>query len=582
MPADNATSNWVWHVRNDKVGSMTAAVRIDGAPYAILGPLGALAPPPPPGPPPANPVCTPGLNFGGGDMKQHCPEANTSLTTAPECRTLCESVTGCVAFIFDNKTVAKPGCDRSKSFPAPRCWLKQKIGGTGEHDPDSCAGFIGKPNPPPGGLPKPTPTAGGQCPSASAIPPLEQRGPPLILPTRTIFSFAGAGIAVNLTFSSPKFLGDLESFVPVALVQISVQAIDGKQHDVSAFFELTGQMVVDKDQEKVSWARDQALVSGMPEGTQSMKIWQPGSKGLEDLGDSAVTEHMTWGQTHLTALLPRGGNVTSWMGSSNRARGSWKDTGQLPAADETVMPLPACASGICKCGIGGVAAANDWPSLTAAWNFPAVEASGEVYTSSAVLSSDDLGQSARYFGTVMGEYWRRNNRTSFESMLTNLTHNYSGVIEQCVAYDEEMVSEMIAAGGEDYATVGALSYRQVLGDNSVVWFEGTPPHDAAPASKPTTFMFVKGLGSSGDTGTIDDNYPAGLFYLWKQPALLNALLQPINYYMQNYSFCPTCGWPKNQTWQVPFSIHYLGQYLLRRIYACHPNPSIYPCVWVHL
>ena len=45
MPADNATGDWVWHVRNDKVGSMTAAVRVDGKVFGILGPLGAYHPP---------------------------------------------------------------------------------------------------------------------------------------------------------------------------------------------------------------------------------------------------------------------------------------------------------------------------------------------------------------------------------------------------------------------------------------------------------------------------------------------------------------------------------------------------------
>eukprot|EP01046_Picozoa_sp_COSAG06_P055987 COSAG06_NODE_10456_length_1679_cov_1.265823_1_plen_165_part_00 len=132
---------------------------------------------------------------------------------------------------------------------------------------------------------------------------------------------------------------------------------------------------------------------------------------------------------------------------------------------------------------------------------------------------------------------------------------------------------MVGAGGVEYATVGALSYRQVLGDNSVMWYTPPPaaagsaraaaaagPHtvQAAAASgvggnaagssaaaaaaaagggaphadeallgeaRATTFMFVKGLGSSGDTGTIDDNYPAALFYLWRNPELLNALLQ---------------------------------------------------------
>ena len=43
LPANNATDAWVRHVRNDKVGSMTAALRIDdNAPetFSILGPLG--------------------------------------------------------------------------------------------------------------------------------------------------------------------------------------------------------------------------------------------------------------------------------------------------------------------------------------------------------------------------------------------------------------------------------------------------------------------------------------------------------------------------------------------------------------
>ena len=89
MPADNATGNWVWHVRNDKVGSMTAAVRIDGEAFSILGPLGEAPPPPPPPPPlpPGTPPCTPGLNFGGGDLQGHCPVEHQS--SAVECRALC-------------------------------------------------------------------------------------------------------------------------------------------------------------------------------------------------------------------------------------------------------------------------------------------------------------------------------------------------------------------------------------------------------------------------------------------------------------------------------------------------------------
>jgi len=55
------------------------------------------------------------------------------------------------------------------------------------------------------------------------------------------------------------------------------------------------------------------------------------------------------------------------------------------------------------------------------------------------MSSDDGGSSARYFGTVMGEWWRRSGRLSFASMLSNVTTNFDSVMAQCEAYDEEMV-----------------------------------------------------------------------------------------------------------------------------------------------
>jgi len=243
MPADNATGDWVWHVRNDKVGSMTAAIRIDGEAFSILGPLGDASADPQ-GP------CTPGLNFGGGDLEGHCPVQNQS--SAADCRALCGRTPGCVGFIYDTCPKDSPGCNRSQIFPPPRCWLKAAMTGAASPEPCGCAGFMDKPNPPPlhheG---RGSSRVGGACPTAHAIPPLPQLGPPHILPTRTIYRFAGKGVAINLTFASPKFMENLDSFVPVALVQISAASVDGQSHDVDAFFEATGQLAVDNDSQNV-------------------------------------------------------------------------------------------------------------------------------------------------------------------------------------------------------------------------------------------------------------------------------------------------------------------------------------------
>jgi hypothetical protein len=74
--------------------------------------------------------------------------------------------------------------------------------GAGTAEACGCAGFMNKSNHGGGGGSgggggggggvggrKPS-VEGGACPAAHAIPPLPQLGPPLILPTRTIYSFA--------------------------------------------------------------------------------------------------------------------------------------------------------------------------------------------------------------------------------------------------------------------------------------------------------------------------------------------------------------------------------------------------------
>lgn len=88
---------------------------------------------------------------------------------------------------------------------------------------------------------------------------------------------------------------------------------------------------------------------------------------------------------------------------SNVARRSFARSGELPAIDETAMPLPACHGGSCSCTAGGTGVDNDWPSLTSSFAMGKVGAKAK--HAQVVLGSDDLGSSGRYFGTVMGEYW---------------------------------------------------------------------------------------------------------------------------------------------------------------------------------
>ena len=62
----------------------------------------------------------------------------------------------------------------------------------------------------------------------------------------------------------------------------------------------------------------------------------------------------------------------------------------------------------------------------------------------------------------------------------------------CVRQRDLSLPGQVGVGGEDLARIGALSYRQVLADNSLLWFPGTGLPSPAPAgwSLPVTRVAI--------------------------------------------------------------------------------------------
>src|SRR5207244_275992 len=59
-----------------------------------------------------------------------------------------------------------------------------------------------------------------------------------VLPTRTIYTFEGQGVRVDLIFTTPALPDDLDILArPVTYVAWKIQATDGKIHDVSLDFD---------------------------------------------------------------------------------------------------------------------------------------------------------------------------------------------------------------------------------------------------------------------------------------------------------------------------------------------------------
>jgi Domain of unknown function (DUF4964)/Domain of unknown function (DUF5127) len=80
--------------------------------------------------------------------------------------------------------------------------------------------------------------------AAQAAPALEQTSLE-VLPTRTIYHFAGAGVTIGLTFFTPALPGDLEILSrPLTYIEWTINSNDAKDHDVSVYFEAAADLAV--------------------------------------------------------------------------------------------------------------------------------------------------------------------------------------------------------------------------------------------------------------------------------------------------------------------------------------------------
>ena len=84
-----------------------------------------------------------------------------------------------------------------------------------------------------------------------------------VLPTRTVYEFAGAGVTVGLTFFTPALPDDLDVLSrPLTYLQWSASSSDGREHDVQIYFDAASDLVVNTPDQPVLAARYQ--LDGLP------------------------------------------------------------------------------------------------------------------------------------------------------------------------------------------------------------------------------------------------------------------------------------------------------------------------------
>ncbi len=330
------------------------------------------------------------------------------------------------------------------------------------------------------------------------------------LPTRTVYGFEAAGVHITLTFLSPLLPDDLDILSrPITYITWEAQSTDSQPHEVDIYLHVQGEWVVN--------TADQAVVSSrycLPE----LDVLQMGSARQPILEKSGDNLRIDWGYLYLA--VPTGVNSDTALTLATLGREAFIATGILPPADEIAAARPVH---------------DGWPVLACALSLGTV---ADTPVSRHVLLAYDDIFSIEYFYRKVRPYWRRNGMEIAE-LLQLAARDYPALMERSRAFDDELLADLRQVGGEKFAALCALAFRQCIAAHKLAAdFDGTP------------LFLSKENFSNGCIATVDVTYPSAPFFLLLNPELLRAMLTPI----LNYASTPR--------WRFPFAPHDLGTYPL--------------------
>lgn len=343
--------------------------------------------------------------------------------------------------------------------------------------------------------------------SPSYVEPMKQLSLK-VLPTNTVYEFGGGGVEVSVTFTSPLLVQDLDVLSrPVTYITWKTEATDNKTHDVQLYFDCGSELSVNNNDQMITW--EQPVIKGL----KTAKTGTQDQKYLNKKGDNI---RIDWGYAYLS--VPENQNPSISVAPRNSLSGGFVRTGKLPESEIFSEPRRVRDGAL---------------SMAAMWDLG--KTGSAPVTTWAMVAYDDI-YSIRYFESDLQAWWRRNG-LSFDNLLIAASSDYERLTKECNSFDQELMADLNTAGGEKYAQMCALVYRQCLA-----------AHKLVADKKGNPLFFSKENFSNGCIGTVDVIYPFSPFVLLFSPVLTKAMLQPL----LDYSSSPE--------WKFPFAPHDLGQY----------------------
>ena len=313
----------------------------------------------------------------------------------------------------------------------------------------------------------------------------------------TTYVFVNKKVELTLVFTSPVLPDDLYLLTrPVSYLKASCKSIDGKEHSAKILIYASEELCLDvKGQMSVTISE----VNGLEDGVKGIKMSASVQNILNKLGDDV---RIDWGYFYLT--------------------------------------VKGVDSKVCQCK----PVENDEMSY--------VTVSADISSSDALIafSYDDI-DSLIYFGDPVRSYWNKNGET-IETAINKAYADYELCMEKCNVFAKDLTSNATLAGGEKYAEMLSLSYRQIMAAHKLV------------IDKNGELLYVsKECFSNGCAVTVDVSYPSIPMFLLYNPNLVLGMMRPI------FKYANAGVWP------FDFAPHDVGCYpfLNGQVYSSGIDPT---------
>ena len=295
------------------------------------------------------------------------------------------------------------------------------------------------------------------------------------LSTRVVF--ANEQIELTAVFSSPTMADDLYyASRPVTYLKLSWTSLDGRDHDVRAKISCSEELVLNNAGEGRAWSENVSVP-----GTTTVKMGNGRQNVLWRSGDDV---RIDWGYLYLSVK------------------------GEARTGNEVFEDMYAIWA---ETGLDNEA----------------------LFT----FAYDDI-DSMVYFGNRLKAYWNHSGKTITEA-IAEAVAEYDGLMEKCSVFSARLWQEATAKGGEQYAEMLSLAYRQVMAAHKLVVDENGE-----------NLFISKECFSNGCAATVDVTYPSAPMFLYYNPELLKGMLRPIFRYS------------RTDAWVFDFAPHDVGQYPL--------------------